>query len=70
MRGWIGCKDKGKRRMMRWSLATLVVTALVFAVLLGRQAETPGWLPPALAVAFLAGVAFGWLRHHLRRRAD
>ncbi len=47
---------------MRWGLATLAVAVLVFAVLLGRQTEAPGWLAPTLAVAFLAGVAFGWLR--------
>ena len=48
--------------MVRWSLATLVVAILVFAVLLGRQTEVPAWLAPALAAAFLAGLAFGWLR--------
>ena len=48
--------------MMRWGLVTLVVAVLVFAVLLGRQTEAPGWLAPALAAAFLAGVAVGWLR--------
>jgi hypothetical protein len=48
--------------MVRWGLATLVAAVLVFAVLLGGQTDVPGWLAPVLAAAFLAGVAFGWLR--------
>jgi hypothetical protein len=60
--GYVGRGREAEGPTVRWVLATLVVAALVFAVLLGRQTEMPGWLASALVAAFLAGVAFGWSR--------